>query len=135
MLLYYIVLKLIDGDDLEILACVDGRFDVLAATLYLAAADVIALHSLYLQLANLRFCLTSSNDSYLVNTHVKALIRTLTATQVDIDFLLLALFGSGTLDDVCLQRAVVIEPGGDVLCKGLDGFFDSFIGSRVGRKG
>ena len=38
---------------------------------------------------------------------------TLAAAQVDIDFLLLVFLGNGTLNDIGLKRAVLVEPAGN----------------------
>jgi len=47
------ILLFVDGDYLQLLALVDGSLDVLTPALYLATADIIALHSLNFQLSYL----------------------------------------------------------------------------------
>ena len=93
---------LVDTYNQQLFACVESCFDVLAAILYLAAADVFALHGLNLQLSDLRFGFVSSYGLDDINTHVEAHKGTLAAAQIDIDLLLFVLLSGGTFDDIGL---------------------------------
>ena len=86
--------------DAKVLTILEGGLDILATALNFAEADVCALYILDFQLANLRLSLMTANRLDLEDTQVESHSGTLATTQIDIDLLLLGLFGSSSLDDV-----------------------------------
>ena len=64
-------------------------------------ADVVALHCQDLQFADLRLGFATRNSLHHKDAHVEPDERTLAATEVDVNFLLLVFLDCGAFEDVC----------------------------------
>ena len=100
MLIKCVDILFVDGHNEELLTGIESSLDILATTLHFTEADVVALHCQDLQFADLRLGFATCNGLHHKDAHVEPDERTLAATEVDVNFLLLVFLDCGAFEDV-----------------------------------